>query len=453
MWDAIRGRKAMSFGSTAYVGGNNVVWVDDNWQGYLEKGYGGNDVVYSIVNQCAEKERMAPWQPYKIKDESSLKRLNIELQKAGTPDFNFKLCLDLRTKALEIYTGDGKLNELLQWPNEEETFSDLVANSGAYKRLTGNRFIYNNSLSMGANAGKPGELILLPSDCMAVTFTRGFPVRKTGYQLTHETIIKLELEQVLHDKTWNPNNQIPGQALVGMAPLKAANMLLTRNRSNKTMSTKAFQNMGPEVIAFLEDQRITADQAIEQINVLKKNIYEEGSGPQNRKKVAVSGYKTGVVKLGDSVVDMDALNLEKWDVVMFANVFNFPHILLIPEHSTLDNLKVAEKALISRCCLPYLNSFRNHFNRMLQKHWGYENQNIFVDYDLSVYAELQPDKKEIADWTSRTPVTIRQTFEALQIELPQQYANDPMVDKIFITPGKVPLEDYELPELDNEDDV
>src|SRR5689334_18088157 len=79
-----------------------VVWIDDMAHKYVSEGYSANDIVYSIINQAAEKERMAPWNVYKVKEESSLKLYHAEL---GKKEVNYKKALDYRTKALELYTG------------------------------------------------------------------------------------------------------------------------------------------------------------------------------------------------------------------------------------------------------------------------------------------------------------------------------------------------------------
>lgn len=444
--------KALGGYSVARVNGmGQVVWIDDNLEKYVTEGYSANDIVYSILSMCAEKERMAPWNVYKVKEESSLKLYEQEISKK---DVNIKRALDLRTKALELYTGDGKLNELLQWPNEEETFQDLVANSGTAKRLTGNRYIRAGLLEGGANGGKPQELYLVLPQYVQVFASRTYPARKLGYdvQTGYGENVKLTLEEILHDKYWNPCWNVAGGNLVGMAPLKAAAYNLTRSKYAKQASTFSFQNLGPETILFLEDERITPDEAIAQIGRLKKSLYEEYSGPQNRKKTAISGYKTGALTLGLSPVDLAILDAEKWDCNMLANIFGFPSILLHQEAATYDNYATAQKALLCNCVLPMLNAFKNHFNRKLQTDWGYKGTNIVAEYDLGVYSELQPDKKAIAEWISKVPMTIRQKYEQLQIEVPQDYINDELIDKIMVPTGTQFLDDLDPANMDREMD-
>ncbi len=78
-----------------------------------------------------------------------------------------KRILDLHTKALEPLNDD-RLIDLLQFPNETEGFSDLVAHSSIAKMMTGNRYLEARLLDGGFNTGKPMEINLLPSQFMQI---------------------------------------------------------------------------------------------------------------------------------------------------------------------------------------------------------------------------------------------------------------------------------------------
>lgn len=450
-WKALWGIEEKAFTPTAgyQLINGQLVSIDDRASNYISEGYGANEIIFSIVNQAAEKEKAAPWGVYKIKDESSLKSYRKEMLKSTSRDFDFKKALDFRTKALETYTGDGKLTELLQWANEEETFQDIVAGSGAYKRLSGNRYIWANLLEGGANDGKPQELHLMPSDLTQPLVQRSWPPRKVGYQMTYEQILQFSLEAVLHDKTWNPSRGVPGDTLVGMSPIKAALTILTRNKANKLSSTKAFQNQGPPAIIYVDDARLSGTDAVAQAGAIKQKLFEEWGGPANTKKMAVSGYKTGATLLGISPVELESLKLEQWDVILFCMVLNFPPLLVMAEHATLDNYKMATRELVTKTCLPSLVDLRGALNRKIEKHWGYAGKGLYIDFDATVYPELQVERKEIAEWTSKVPLTIRQTYEALQLEIPKDYVNSELIDKIFMPNGKTLLDDLDPSNLDS----
>ncbi len=55
---------------------------------------------------------------------------------------NWKDVNKLHKKAFELYTGDARLNELLKYPNQEDTFGDFVEAWCTFKLVTGNSFVY-----------------------------------------------------------------------------------------------------------------------------------------------------------------------------------------------------------------------------------------------------------------------------------------------------------------------
>ena len=278
-------------GITPTIVGNTVSYIGENLENYIKEGYSLNDTIYSICQITSEKIKVAPWGAYKIVDERSLKRMQA-LQIENKAE-NHKKILDLRTKAIEPFK-DSKLDDLLQWPNENETFSDLVAHSSISKMLTGNRYIRAILLDGGGNQGKPQELYLLPSQYMNIVRSNVYPVRATGFELNAGERIPFTLEEVLHDKYYNPNyDHQGGSHLYGLAPLKAALRLLTNDNSATEASTKSFQNMGPAGVMYMDDERMTGDQALEQAGAVKKKFIEEYSGSANAKKIVVSGYKVG----------------------------------------------------------------------------------------------------------------------------------------------------------------
>lgn len=445
-WKALWGsQKAFTpTGSYSFVNGK-ITWISDNVENYINDGYSANDIIYSIVSITTEKIRVAPWNAYKIKDEGALKQYRSEMRKK---DFNYNKALDLRTKALELYTADAKLNELLQYPNEDESFSDLVAHSSAFKQITGNRFVRGEVLKAGLNGGKPNKLYNLPPQYMAIFNNGAFPVRATGYQLNIGQTIPFDRVEVLHDKYLNMSFDVNGGHLYGMSPLKAALFNMTRSKYAKEASTKAFENQGPGGVLYVDDDRLSGEQTTEQALAVKRKWIQEYSGREATKKVVVSGYKVGWEEMGLSPVDLGVLEAEKWDLNMLCGVFNFPIQMLNAEISTLDNVKEAEKVLTRRTAMPLMTSFRENFNRKLHEDWGYKGKNIIADFDLTVYDELAADKASLTkvaydSWW----LPIERKYELQQEEIPE-WMDEDTKRMIVIPSGFQKLSD--LNSLDNE---
>jgi hypothetical protein len=71
-----------------------------------------------------------------------------------------------------------------------------------------------------------------------------------------------------------------------------------------------------------------------------------------------------------------------------------------PDRSTFNTVTEAEKALTTRCVLPELCSTKDAYNRKFSQDWGLP-KGMIVDFDMSVFSELQENVKEVATWTSQ----------------------------------------------------
>jgi HK97 family phage portal protein len=441
--------KALS-GSYQIVGGT-LTAISDNKQNYISEGYSVNDIVYSIINLILDKIRIAPWGLYKVVDESSLKRYNAILKKNNLSGADYKEALHLRKKALEPILNPnmsaGKLAELLKWPNEEESFSDFITNGCGYKLLTGDKYIWANILDGGANKGLPQELWLLPSQNITIKSQGLFPMRRGGYtfSLIGRDFAK---EEVLHEKYWNPTWGVSGPQLYGVSPLKAALKNLARNNSAKEASAAKFQNNGLEAVVFVDDQRLSGDEANAQASALKAKLISEYSGPKNQGKIAASGYKVGVANLGLSPVELGIIDAEKWDAIMLCGIYGVPPELLGLTQKTYNNVTEAEKALTTRSALPLLTSMRESLNRKLQTDWGFKGQNVYCDFGMEVFTELQDDMKEMTDWIMPLMDRGLPMNRALDL-MGLEKIDDPYYDEPRVTPqmGDI-LSDYQPNEVD-----
>jgi hypothetical protein len=112
-----------------------------------------------------------------------------------------------------------------------------------------------------------------------------------------------------------------------------------------------------------------------------------------------------------------------------------------PDNKTFNNQKEGEKALTMRCALPQLNSFREHFNRKLKTDWGYAGKNIVVDYDMSVYSELQDDLATKWNWVKELPVSWAYKLDLMGMDYED---GDPGIDEVMIPGGFQPIDGYNV---------
>lgn len=443
------------FPSVQFINGR-LVQYDDNQQNYVIKGYNINDIVYSIVRLITDKARVAPWGIYKIEDEQAYKQLTIEQKRRDQLDY-VKI-INLHRKALKPVANAGKWGELIKWPNEEEDFNNLVANSIAFRLITGNSYKWANMLQAGANAGTPAEIFLQPSQYMQIYTTGLFPVRKTGYfnSLFNVTFKK---EHVCHTKYFNPNFDLNGQEMYGMAPLKAG--LLRLQKSNNQIKSEAnkWGNEGISgVFSFdVKPGEVDGETVMSSVvDPFKETMRNEWVGVQNRNKMGISGYKVEWIPVGLNAEEMQLIESGVMDIRYMCNLFGgIPSQLLNdPDNKIYANAKEGEKHLTSRCVLPELCSEKDSLNRKMTTDWGLPKGQV-ADFDMTVFPELANDAKEVATWTSQLTAMIPN-------EQREQCGLAAYPDKVFDEPwvmqggSRIPLSEWKIQPVDeslsNEDE-
>lgn len=425
-----------------------LVSIEDNQFNYLRSGYDINDIIYSIINLIMDKIKVAPWAVYTVKDEEALKAYHgMQSRKEWLPE-DFKKAIDLRHKALEISKNPGKWGELCKYPNELETMPEFVANGCGYKLLLGNKYIWASILKGGANAGVPNELFCLPSQYMQILCTDSFPTRVGGYHVQMWNADYLP-EEILHEKYWNPNWNINGMQLYGVAPLKAALRVVSRDNSSLSSSTSRFDNGGISGILYMENQigNIDGNLVLPEVQELKKTMVTEWQGQRNAGKMGLSGYKMGWLPIGMTAEEMQQIENEKWNMRRLCNVWGVQSQMLNdPENKRFNNAVEAERSLTTRCALPALVAFRDNLNRKRETDWGGAGRTI-VDFDQTVFTELASTTAETVGWMEKMPwMSPNQKLSTIGMET----VDDPRFDEPWITQGQgQPLSEWDMTPVDD----
>ena len=418
-----------------------VTWQGADQRSFVDDGYVANDIVYSIIKLITDKAKIAPFHVYRVVDEKAAKKYK---SLAAQKDINLKELETLHKKAYELYTGDQRLNELLKYPNEEDCWSDLVEQWCGFKLITGNSFIYGKLIEAGNNQGKPYELFALPSQYMAIIANINvFPPTRAGYQLYYGQMWSFDTKEILHDKYFNPQWGVTGGQLYGQSPLRAAAKNLTRSNEAKTAAVASFQNGGPAGVLFMNDERFDPTSGQAQAQALKTAVSQKG-GAANFNSIAVSGYKVDWKQIGLSPVELNIIESEKWDLKALCNIYGVPSQLLNDSDSkTYNNQREGEKALTLRCAIPLLNSLTENLNRKLHTDWGYKGTNLYVDYDISVYGELEANKSEQTEWLDKAWwISPKQKLDIMNIEVPD-YIPTEELEKLYIPTGLQTIDQFQ----------
>lgn len=430
------------YASTIVNNPGTVVWQADNVQSQVTDGYCGNDIVYSIIRLITDKVKLAPWKEYKVVDEKAYNQLNAMLASKKL-DFDLKMVEALHAKALEPVKSTTKITDLLERPNEQDSWADLIEAYATFKLITGNTYIYGKPVPFGANKGIPQELYAMPSQYMSIlTDLNKFPFVPKSYQLYMQYYVPFTLEEILHDKYFNPNWNIAGLQLYGLSPLKAAARVVTRSNEGKKAAVANYQNGGPKGILFVDDTRYDPAQSVQEAIDIKKTL-ARNQGSANVNQVETSGYKLGHVPLGLTPVELDLLNAEAFDLRALCNVFGGVPSQLLNDAvaKTYNSIPEAEKALTVRCALPMLCSQKDQFNRKFKASWGGNrlNGNV-VSFDPSVYQELQVTRAQTVAWLKDSYLPLERMYEVLGENVPE-WLTEEQRRTIFVPSGMQTLQD------------
>ena len=193
----------------------------------------------------------------------------------------------------------------------------------------------------------------------------------------------------------------------------------------------------------MNDERFDPTSGQAQAQALKTAVSQKG-GAANFNSIAVSGYKVDWKQIGLSPVELNIIESEKWDLKALCNIYGVPSQLLNDSDSkTYNNQREGEKALTLRCAIPLLNALTENLNRKLHTDWGYKGTNLYVDYDLSVYGELEANKAEQTAWLNTAWwISPKQKLDIMNIEVPD-YIPTEELEKLYIPTGLQTIDQFQ----------
>jgi HK97 family phage portal protein len=374
--------KNQSAYSLVQLFGLSLVWGRWDQKDYIKEGYMKNASLYSIINRITKTASVAPFKVYRVKDEKKFAQYK---NWTGVNATKESMMNAMRIKAM-VYEEDNKhpLNELINKPNPWQGGADFTTNCIGFRLLTGNRFLLLTQLDLGANAGRVVGLVNLPPDDVAVKGD-GTLFGVHSYVLQLGQSLEIPKESIIHSKY--PNYQITAQGdhLKGMSPLRAGERNLERSDKAEARSVTMLKNQGAAGVLFNKN---LAEYTQEQAGELKKKLNEDVLGLDNAGKIAVANGDLGYLDFGMNSQELSLLDLEKYSLQQLCNIYGVPYVLMNADNSTYNNIQEAKKELITMAVVPELAALRDDWNTVAK---NYKGENIYVDYDLSVYPELQED--------------------------------------------------------------
>lgn len=422
-----------------YLNNNLVVWFDaDNSQFFVNQGYRSNPTVYAIVRLIGDKKSIAPLQVYEETADKNATNRYKAFKYSGKSE-QHAISNVMRSKAL-TFSDNNDLARLLKYPNAYQCQSEFFKALWGFYDLCGEAFIYG--VGPGDDSkdyGKYTSLHVMPSHL--VTIVQGDwknPV--AGYKLKiGDQTITIPAKDVLHIKTWNPNWTIAGNQLRGQSPLLAGLKILTSSDSGIKAKTKAQQNEGAKGIVSPNHSDpklwLNPTQVTDTENALDKKV----NGNDNLHKVVVSGMPLQYTQIGLSPQAMQIIESLDYDDVKLCNLWKVDPILLGLGTQTFSNKGEAAKSLVTNICIPDLNELEQKLSQWLLPAFNrVDKKNYVLDYDTTIYPELQPDTKMLKEVYGDSYQITPNEFRAM---LNMEASNEPGMNSNWVPSGLTQMSD------------
>lgn len=364
-------------------------WGDWDAKQYVQEGYMGNAGLYSIINRITRTAAISPFKVYRIKDKQ--KHLRIKgWTGPGATEASLQKAIILKNLAYEEDSSH-PFNKLLEKPNDWQNMNEFVQTCIGFKLITGNRFLFINEITAGANKGRPFGIYNLPPQHMAIIAGETM-WQVVGYELQLGTIVRIPVELIVHSRYWNPYYDLAGSHLFGLSPLKAASKTLERSNKAEQRGATMLDNAGAAGVMF-DKSGYFKDLSQEQADEMKQKINDEVLGIDNAGKIAMANGDLGYLNFGQTGVEMQIIEQEKYSDEKLCNIYGVPAGLFMANANATDNnIKAWNKQLITGPVLQALCELREDLNKIAARY----GEDIWIDFDPNVYPELQEDLEKTA---------------------------------------------------------
>lgn len=410
-----------TFGSFNMLMNNLPVYQADGF-GELLGAFKKSDIVYSIVTKKAKAGSRAPFGVYRIKSNKRLREYKENVGKVDLSDL-----IVLKNEAIEVIENH-LLTDKFNNPNPNQSGSEYTEVCLTYLNLTGN--VFENVVRKGLdNAGEVLQMYAMPTDRVQIKTDGRYPINPTGYKLLFTLDIDFEDNAVVHSKYANPLWSTDGAHLYGLSPLSAAWNLIEGDNEGWDAVWQMKKNRGAKKIASIQNDKINDyAEGLEMMTALKDEFNKRNADFKD--KVMPIWGDVKVSDVGLNAEDLAALQTSQMTFDRLCNVFSVPvEWFNTDKQSKYDNLSQFNKQAIINGVLPDMDKLRDSRNN-----WARRNKiikpNEIIDYDVSVFSELEVDKKKMWDWLKDAPFTENEKRVFLgEAALPDEAMNQVLVNR------------------------
>jgi len=420
-----------------------LVYFSDNTETYIEKGFLGNHVVFTITDWVGRK--MASIDPlvYKIKSKKDAKKYNL-FQKNFNPHNSIRIA-QLKKKAFDVeeIEGEHPLKSVLERPNPFQTWDEFIYGYLVYKKFTGRCYIKGVKVENSTRTKGYQELYLLPSQYIEAVSGEGSTVI-SHYRDSRVPDEKILTEDVCIIKTFSP---VDG-GMNGTSIFKSASKLLTKSSDALDAETETMQNRGAKKIVFpnlapREMADLPSMQGVQQDQVsekLRKSIKEAGNNG-----IALNAIPLGSIDLGLSPVDLNILQSKQHDEKAWCSLFHVSSMVVLNDHesASYDTMQQNMVLSVSNGVIPELEALKNALNSWLVPS---HDPSLYIDFDYTEFPEMYKEIFDVAKELKNTEVV---TVDEIRAVIKYDNYEGENGNKILVSGNKKILDDiqYDLPQV------
>lgn len=421
-----------------------LIYMADNTNTYIEKGYLGNHVVFTISDWIGRKMGSISPLVYKVKNQKAVKQYNT-FQKGFTPHNAIRLS-QLKQKAFELQEIEGEhpLISVLERPNPIQTWSEFIYGYFIYKAFTGRCYIKGVKADGSTRTKGYQEVYLMPSQYIEAVSGEGSVV-VDYYRDSRVPSEKIQTEDICVLKTFSP---VDG-GFNGTSKFKSASKLLTKSSDALDAETEIMQNRGAKKIVFpnLTPDQLTSitmptgSQESSANEKLRKTIKEAGNGG-----IALNSVPLGMIDLGLTPVDLNILASKEYDDKAWCSLFHVSDMIVLNNHTTAANETINQNMVssVTNGVIPDMEDFKEGFlNNFLAKSHG---EDLYVDFDYTEFPEIYRQVFAMAKELKETEVV---TVNEIRNVIKYDNYDGENGDKILVSGNKKILDDiqFDLPQV------
>lgn len=304
--------------------------------------------------------------------------------------------------------------------------------------LTGEVFMYKDRVKFGPEKTKLKTPFMHPA-FMTIILSDVFPNPIIGYRYQDtQTTFTLSAEEVIYAKLFNPTTRY-NERHRGMSPIKALAQRLTRLQANMSASVSQMQNGGVPSIVYDKtpgiDQHMgsggaAANNEVTIMGQHKDNFSRFLRNSDNKGAPYFAAGEMGVLQLGLSLVEMDALIMGDVDFDKICNAYSISSVLFNNKKaSTESNVKEMRKDMYTNAVIPNVLRMCHAITKGTVDVFG---PNKCCKPDISDIPELQTNMKEKADGWAALPAIV---INEMRVSMGEDELSDPVADQLIIKTG------------------